>query len=201
VDLGEAPLKEAVEAIDKVADVLKKLGALLSSAIDRGVELMAWRQAKSIRNELSAFLVNSTHHLYRSNATMADLLSDERLSRDELRFHIDFTLLSVTHLLDQLAYFESEIASKEFYALMVEALRARQTILIKMRQFASLAQREGSNSEYEVRWEFHEKYLGLIDQLKQANSLLAKYIEQMELTSQLPKTKKAPKTRVRKQRP
>ena len=202
MDLGDAPLKEAVEAIDKIAGVLKKLGGLLSSAIDRGAELIAWREAKIIRDELGTFLVLSTHHLYRSNATLADLLSnDPDLGSDELRFHVDSTLLSVTHLLDGLAHFESKIASKEFYGLLVETLRARQTILIKMRQFASQAHREGSNSEYEIRWEFHEKYLGLIDQLKQANGLMAKYIEQMESNTKLPKAKNAPKKRSRKPRP
>jgi len=191
VDVSPISMKDLIEAMDKLADLTKKLSGMLRSAIDRGAELIEWNHARQLKNNLSDFLAGTIELRHSSNVRLVDLLADPALDSEHFVARLDTEIIgalaSVMILIADLEKVQRSVASKEFYELMVATLRGRETLLFQMHRFLRREHQLFSNSDSQQFCKFESRYRQLRAQLIQANKILAAYIESIQDKNAWPK--------------
>src|SRR5262249_11983801 len=178
MDINISVWKDAAESIDKVADVIAKLGKMIDTCTSRGVELFDWYSANKATRELTYLLRRSTDMVTSQSASFTPRVDDYIDDPDpdkwgEIRDRIRERLDAVRGLLAQLDLSADEIVTKEFYAEFTLTLQRRQYTLSKLMEISAPTTPEAMAAMKN----FVASYKEMIEQLNRVNTALAAYIE------------------------
>jgi hypothetical protein len=181
MDFNLKIFKDAAEAIDKIVDAVEKLGKMLYASASTASEVLERQFAKSALGRLRAISVSSTYLVQgRCSLLLASmdnyLKTPDAAKWEDFQQNVQTTVAAVQGLSDDIKGSSKEIATTDFFPVLVGAVAQRQLYLVNFTKMKPPTTPE----EIEAARELILKYETLLTVLSEATKQLGHYIEALE---------------------
>lgn len=187
MDFNIAVLKDAAEAFDKFIDSISKFGKMVAAATAAGADVIEWKGARAAHKKLNNLTKSTTRLVASQSARFIPTLREYVENPTEeywpnVKQRIFETLKTVQSLGQEIEANSDEIATQDFFKVLVGGVMQRQVALLKISEIPP----PKSAEEITALREFLEKYVKLVDELDKANDALRKYIDSLKARGKWP---------------